>query len=86
MHFSCYGKFKQIVRLFKSSSSHSLLLLILPHQTLDLLCRITNASNVETVSSKLIGYLRGTVDSYFRAELVARITELAERYPLCGFA
>ena len=55
---------------------------LLPHQTLDLLCRITNATNVEIVCSKLIGYLRVTVDSYFRAELVTRVTELAERYPL----
>ena len=51
-------------------------------QTLDLLCHITNAANVETVCDKLLSYLKSTTDAYFRTELVDRITELAERYPL----
>jgi len=50
-------------------------------QTLDLLCHITNAGNVETVCEKLLSYLKTTADAYFRTELVDRITELAERYP-----
>lgn len=52
----------------------------LKRKTLDLLCHITNASNVETVCEKLLSYLKSTTDSYFRTELVDRITELAERY------
>ncbi|XP_015753041.1 PREDICTED: AP-4 complex subunit epsilon-1-like [Acropora digitifera] len=54
----------------------------LKRKTLDLLCHITNASNVETVCEKLLSFLKSTtdVDTYFRAELVDRITELAERY------
>lgn len=53
-------------------------------QTLDLLCHITNASNVETVSEKLLAYLKLTTDAdaHFKTELVDRITELSERYPL----
>ncbi|XP_022795045.1 AP-4 complex subunit epsilon-like [Stylophora pistillata] len=52
----------------------------LKRKTLDLLCHITNASNVETVCEKLLSYLKSTTDSYFRTELVDRTTELAERY------
>ncbi|XP_067037313.1 AP-4 complex subunit epsilon-1-like isoform X2 [Acropora muricata] len=54
----------------------------LKRKTLDLLCHITNASNVETVCEKLLSFLKSTtdVDTYFRAELVDRITEVAERY------
>ena len=56
-------------------------------QTLDLLCHITNASNVETVCEKLLSFLKSTtdVDMYFKAELVDRITELAERYPFDSY-
>ena len=56
-------------------------------QTLDLLCHITNASNVETVCEKLLSFLKSTtdVDMYFRAELVDRVTELAERYPFDSY-
>ncbi|XP_078360431.1 uncharacterized protein LOC144644775 isoform X2 [Oculina patagonica] len=52
----------------------------LKRKTLDLLCHITNAANVETVCEKLLSYLKSTTDAYFRTELVDRITELAERY------
>ncbi|XP_068743856.1 uncharacterized protein [Montipora capricornis] len=54
----------------------------LKRKTLDLLCHITNASNVETICEKLLSYLKSTtdVDVYFRTDLVDRITELAERY------
>ena len=56
--------------------------LLIDFQTLDLLCHITNAGNVETVCDKLLSYLKSTTDAYFRTQLVDRITELAERYPL----
>ncbi|XP_031567499.1 AP-4 complex subunit epsilon-like [Actinia tenebrosa] len=52
----------------------------LKRKTLDLLCRITNADNVESICDRLIKYLRNTVDVYFKTDLVARVTELAERY------
>lgn len=52
----------------------------LKRKTLDLLCHITNAGNVETVCDKLLSYLKSTTDAYFRTQLVDRITELAERY------
>ncbi|XP_001641922.2 AP-4 complex subunit epsilon-1 isoform X2 [Nematostella vectensis] len=53
---------------------------MLKRKTLDLLCRITNATNVETVCDKFLQHLRHTNDAHFRSELVARVTELAERY------
>lgn len=49
-------------------------------QTLDLLYRMTNPHNVEVICERLVGYLRSTVDNYLRTDLVARITELAEKY------
>jgi AP-4 complex subunit epsilon-1 len=52
----------------------------LKRKTLELLCRMTNPSNVEVICEKLIGYLRSTVDSYLRSDLVQRITLLAEQY------
>lgn len=54
---------------------------------MDLLCHITNATNVETVCEKLLSHLKSTTDAdvYFRTELVDRITELAERYPFAHF-
>lgn len=59
-------------------------LFVISLQTLDLLCHITNASNVETVCEKLLAYLKLTTDAdvHFKTELVDRITELSERYPL----
>lgn len=55
----------------------------LKRKTLNLLCHITNATNVEAVCEKLLSYLKSTTDAdvYFRTELVDKITELAERYP-----
>ena len=59
-------------------------LFVISLQTLDLLCHITNASNVETVCEKLLAYLKSTTDAdvHFKTEFVDRITELSERYPL----
>lgn len=47
---------------------------------MDLLFKMTNPVNVEVICDRLINYLRTTVDQYLRADLVARITQLAERY------
>jgi len=52
----------------------------LKRKTLDLLFRMTNASNVVFVVEKLITHLRQTNDELFRASLTERITQLAERY------
>ena len=41
---------------------------------------MTNPVNVAVIVDKLIKFVRGTVDKYLRAEQIARITELAERY------
>ena len=69
--------------IFLNGSFYCLLRFVHCLQTLDLLCHITNASNVETICEKLLSYLKSTtdVDVYFRTDLVDRITELAERYP-----
>lgn len=52
----------------------------LKRKTLDLLFRMTNASNVVFVVDKLLSHLRQTTDETFRASLTERITQLAERY------
>ena len=52
----------------------------LKRKTLDLLFRMTNASNVVFVVDKLLYHLRDTTDVAFRTSLVERITQLAERY------
>lgn len=52
----------------------------LKRKTLDLLYRMTNPVNVEFISEKLTQFLRETSDVYLRTELVARITQCAERY------
>ena len=49
-------------------------------QTLDLLFKMTNPMNVVVIADRLIGYLRQTRDEYIRSDLVARITQLAERF------
>lgn len=49
-------------------------------QTLDLLYKMTNPSNVAVIADRLIAYLRSTRDDYIRADLVAKITQLAERF------
>lgn len=52
----------------------------LKRKTLDLLFRMTNATNVVFVVDKLIFHLRATSDVQFRASLTERLTQLAERY------
>jgi AP-4 complex subunit epsilon-1 len=48
--------------------------------TLDLLYKITNGSNIEVISKKMLTTLHSSTDSYFRQNLVNRICELAERF------
>jgi len=42
---------------------------------------MTNSLNVVVIAEKLIAYLRTTRDEYIKADLVSKITQLAERYP-----
>ncbi len=51
----------------------------LKRKTLELLFRMTNASNVVFVVDKLVSHLRATTDTQFRAGLTEKITQLAER-------
>ena len=55
-------------------------MLSLSPQTLDLLYKMTNPLNVVVITEKLIGYLRQTRDEYIRADLVSKVTQLAERF------
>ena len=41
---------------------------------------MTNPRNVTVIAEKLIAYLRTTTDEYIRADLVSKITQLAERF------
>ncbi|TYZ58112.1 hypothetical protein PybrP1_011666 [[Pythium] brassicae (nom. inval.)] len=52
----------------------------LKRKTLDLLYRMTNPVNVEFIADKLTQFLRDASDVFLRTELVARITQCAERY------
>eukprot|EP00056_Hartaetosiga_gracilis_P012748 m.203964 g.203964 ORF g.203964 m.203964 type:complete len:1265 (+) comp13738_c0_seq1:100-3894(+) len=52
----------------------------LKRKTLDLLCKMTNPANVKVIVEKLLGYLKSTVDTYLRKDLVPRIIDLAERF------
>ena len=50
-------------------------------QTLSLLFKMTNSLNVVVIAEKMIAYLKTTRDEYIKADLVSKITQLAERYP-----
>jgi len=43
---------------------------------------MTNSLNVVVIAEKMIAYLKTTRDEYIKADLVSKITQLAERYPL----
>jgi len=49
-------------------------------QTLDLLFKMTNPSNVTVITDRLVTYLRVTRDDYIKADLVGKVTQLAERF------
>ena len=42
---------------------------------------MTNPANVTVITERLIAYLRTTTDDFIKTDLVAKITQLAERYP-----
>ena len=41
---------------------------------------MTNPNNVAVIADRLIAYLRTTKDDYIRSDLVAKVTQLAERF------
>ena len=41
---------------------------------------MTNPSNVTVITDRLVAYLRVTRDDYTKADLVGKVTQLAERF------
>ncbi|KAL3061382.1 hypothetical protein OYC64_009544 [Pagothenia borchgrevinki] len=56
--------------------------LIIKRETLELLFRITNAQNVTVIVDKMLEFLRINKDDYTTIDLVGKVAELAEKYPL----
>ncbi|XP_070763740.1 AP-4 complex subunit epsilon-1 [Enoplosus armatus] len=54
--------------------------LIIKHETLELLFRITNAQNVTVIVEKMLEFLRISKDDYTTIDLVGKVAELAEKY------
>jgi|TARA_B100000780_G_C21109125_1_gene448088 AP-4 complex subunit epsilon-1 len=52
----------------------------LKRKTLQLLYRMTNPVNVEVIVGKLLDFLRSATDVFLRTQLVAQISQLAERF------
>lgn len=52
-------------------------------QTLDLLYKMTNPTNVTVITDRLLAYLRSSSNKFIKADLVSKLTQLAERYPCC---
>ncbi|ERE69898.1 AP-4 complex subunit epsilon-1 [Cricetulus griseus] len=55
---------------------------IIKRETLELLYRITNAQNVVVIVQKMLEYLHQSKEEYIIINLVGKIAELAEKYPL----
>ncbi|KAK3526291.1 hypothetical protein QTP70_022699 [Hemibagrus guttatus] len=56
--------------------------LIIRRETLELLFRITNAQNATVIVEKMLEFLRLCNDNYTIIDLVGKVAELAEKYPL----
>jgi AP-4 complex subunit epsilon-1 len=54
-------------------------------KTLTLLYAMTNPKNVTVVADKLVDYLKKSNDPFLRAELVSKVTMLAEKYVLSSY-
>ena len=52
----------------------------LKRKTLQLLYRMTNPINVEVIVGKLLDFLKNATDVFLRTQLVAQISQLAERF------
>mmetsp|Transcript_19162 Transcript_19162/g.16452 ORF Transcript_19162/g.16452 Transcript_19162/m.16452 type:complete len:81 (-) Transcript_19162:1642-1884(-) len=52
----------------------------LKRETLDLLFKMTNTNNIETICAKMLHHLKMSADEHFKKELVTKITSLAERF------
>ncbi|KAB1278174.1 AP-4 complex subunit epsilon-1 [Camelus dromedarius] len=57
---------------------------IIKRETLELLYRITNAQNITVIVQKMLEYLHQSKEEYIIVNLVGKIAELAEKYPLFG--
>ncbi|XP_012865411.1 PREDICTED: AP-4 complex subunit epsilon-1 [Dipodomys ordii] len=55
---------------------------IIKRETLELLYRITNTQNVTVIVQKMLEYLHQSKEEYIIVNLVGKIAELAEKYPL----
>ncbi|KAM6925669.1 AP-4 complex subunit epsilon-1 [Lycodopsis pacificus] len=56
--------------------------LIIKRETLELLFRITNAQNVTVIVEKMLEFLRVNKDDYTTIDLVGKVAELAENFPM----
>ena len=54
----------------------------LQRRTLDLLYKMTNPNNVQFITEKLLGFLRGTMgtDEFLKKDLTLKVCTLAERF------
>lgn len=52
----------------------------LRHETLDLLFKMTNSANIITIIDKLLFFLKADYETYFKKDLVNKITSLSERF------
>lgn len=53
----------------------------LKRKTLSLLFKMTNSNNVQVITDKLMVFLKNTsIDSHLKAELVVKVTEVAEKF------
>ena len=51
-----------------------------PSQTLDLLFQMTNTTNVDVITERMLSFLRSTHEDFIKRDLVTKITQLAERF------
>ncbi|KAK7892138.1 hypothetical protein WMY93_024101 [Mugilogobius chulae] len=56
--------------------------IIIKRETLELLFRITNAQNVTVIVEKMLEFLRQSKDDHTTIDLVGKVAEIAEKYPL----
>ncbi|KAJ0069168.1 hypothetical protein NL108_003085 [Boleophthalmus pectinirostris] len=56
--------------------------IIIKRETLELLFRITNAQNVTVIVEKMLEFLNQSKDDHTTIDLVGKVAEIAEKYPL----
>uniref|UniRef100_A0A8C6UTV6 AP-4 complex subunit epsilon n=1 Tax=Neogobius melanostomus TaxID=47308 RepID=A0A8C6UTV6_9GOBI len=55
---------------------------IIKRETLELLFRITNAQNITVIVEKMLEFLHQSKDDHTTIDLVGKVAEIAEKYPL----